>query len=60
MANISAKRRERAEDVLAATRVAQCDFWKILSDLESCLGMELDSTIDFRDATVDTLLEAQN
>ena len=56
MTRLSAKRRERAEDTLATVRIAQADFWKSLSDLESCLGIELESTVDFRDTELKTLL----
>jgi hypothetical protein len=54
------ERREQAEDALAATRVAQAEFWRSLSELESCLGIELDSTIDFRDADLETLRANNN
>ncbi len=60
MTKISPTKREQAEDALAATRVAQAEFWKALRDLESCLKTELDSTIDFRDADLDTLLEIRH
>jgi hypothetical protein len=56
MTHVSEKHREEAEDALAATRVAQAEFWRSLRELESCLGVELDSTIDFRDANLEILL----
>lgn len=56
MTRLSAKSRERAEDALATVRIAQADFWKSLSQLESCLGVEVDSTIDFRDTELAILL----
>lgn len=56
MKRLSAKRLERAEDALATVRIAQADFWKSLSELETCLGTELESTIDFRDTELKILL----
>lgn len=52
----SAERLEGAEVALAATRVAQAEFWRALGDLESCLETELNSTVDFRDASIEALL----
>lgn len=57
---LATRNRERAEDALAATRVAQAEFWRSLGELESCLGIELDSTVDFRDAGLETLLANNN
>lgn len=56
MKKISAKRREKAEDLLDLARVAQAEFWRSLSPLEASLGVEIESTIDLRDANIDTLL----
>lgn len=57
---LSMRNRERAKDALAVTRVSQAEFWKSLGELESCLGIELDSTVDFRDANLETLLTRDN
>jgi len=56
----SKKRRELAEDALDTTRVAQDEFWRSLKELETYLGIELDSTIDFKDTDLETLLKRQN
>jgi len=56
MKKLSMKRREEAEDLLEASRVAQTEFWRSLSDLESCLGIEIESTIDLRDVKIEDLL----
>lgn len=53
---LSKERREEAEDALAATRVAQAEFWRSLGKLESCLNVELESTWDFRDTELEFLL----
>ena len=53
---ISAKRREEAEELLDLARVAQAEFWRLLSPLEANLGVEIESTIDLRDANIETLL----
>lgn len=60
MTRLSAKRRERAEDALAIVRIAQAEFWKSLGELESCLGIELDSALDFRDTELKLLLASRN
>jgi hypothetical protein len=52
----SAKRLEEARDLLDLARVAQAEFWRSLSPLEACLGVEIDSTTDLRDADIGTLL----
>lgn len=57
MKKLSMKRREEAECLLEATRVAQAEFWSSLSDLESCLGIEIESTIDLRAANIEDLLD---
>lgn len=54
------KRREEAESALAATLVAQDEFWRCLQNLEFCLRIELDSTVDFRDVQIDSLLNESN
>lgn len=53
---ISERRRKEAEDLLDLARVAQAEFWRSLSPLEASLGVEIESTVDLRDASVDTLL----
>jgi len=58
--SLSAKHRELAEDALEATRLAQDGFWKSLGELESRLGIELDSTVDFRDTNLDVLLNGNS
>jgi hypothetical protein len=58
--HLSAKHREHVEDALAATRIAQAEYWRSLGELEACLGVELDSTMDFRDAELETLLGVGN
>ena len=58
--SLSTRRREQAEDALAAARVAQTEFWISLGDLESCLGVELDSTVDLRDTELDFLLRGND
>jgi len=60
LAVVSAKHREQAEDALEATRIAQAEFWRSLSELETYLNTELDSTVDFRDATLETLLKVSD
>lgn len=56
MKKISRKNREDAEDLLDLARVAQAEFWRSLSPLETHLGIEIDSTIDLRDADIEALL----
>jgi hypothetical protein len=51
------KRRDEAENLLEAARVTQTEFWNSLRDLESCLRIEVNSTIDLRDANIETLLD---
>ena len=57
MKKLSTKRREEAECLLEATRVAQAEFWNSLSDLESYLGIEIESTIDLRGANIEDLID---
>ena len=57
MKKLPIKRREEAECLLEAARVAQAEFWRSFSDLESCLGIEIESTIDLRDTNIEDLLD---
>ena len=57
MKRLSSRRLADAEVHLDAARVAQSEFWKALSDLETCLGIEIESSIDLRDASLEDLLE---
>jgi hypothetical protein len=57
MKKLSIKRCEEAKGLLEASRVAQAEFWRALSDLESCLGIEIVSTIDLQDASIEDLLD---
>lgn len=57
MRPLSKQHRERAEDAFAPLCVTQTEFWRALGELESCLGIELDSTVDFRDTNIDLLLQ---
>jgi len=54
---LSMKRRDEAEYLLEAARIAQTEFWNSLRDLESCLRIEVNSTTDLRDANIETLLD---
>lgn len=56
MKKLSMKRRE-AEGLLDVARVAQAQFWRSLSDLESCLGIEIESMIDLRDTNIEDLFD---
>ena len=57
MKKLSMKRRDEAEYLLEAARIAQTEFWNSLRDLESCLRIEVNSTTDLRDANIATLLD---
>lgn len=57
MNELQENRREETEDLLETARVAQAEFWRSLRDLESLAGVEIESTIDLRDLTLEHLLD---
>jgi hypothetical protein len=48
--------RKKAAEVLEELRGLQAEFWSKLSELESVLNGELDSTIDFQDHDLQHLI----
>jgi hypothetical protein len=54
---LSSRHLAEAEGCLEAARVAQADFWRSLTDLETSLGTEIEASIDLRDAHLEDLLD---
>ncbi|HTB96248.1 MAG TPA: hypothetical protein VK716_04520 [Terracidiphilus sp.] len=57
MNNLPKTRLAQAEYLLQLARAAQAEFWRSLLDFESFVGVEIESTIDLRDATLEHLLD---
>jgi hypothetical protein len=57
MKRLSSRHIAEAESHLETARQAQAYFWSALSDLETCLRVEIESTIDLRDARLEDLLD---
>ena len=49
-----------AEILLAKAQALQTEFWDVLRELEEETGLELDSTQDLQNWTVETLLKSAN
>jgi hypothetical protein len=47
-----------AQELLSECSELQSRFWEVLSKLEEALGVDIDSTCDLENQTVDSLLEA--
>ena len=57
MKTLSSRHLAEAAFRLEIARLAQAEFWKALRDLENCLGLQVESTIDLRDARAQDLLD---
>jgi hypothetical protein len=57
MKTLSVRRRAKALAALEATRAAQTEFWKCLRHLERTLQTDLVSTLDYREVSLDVLLD---